>query len=468
MAVASRSFLLLFLPLSVAIYYGLLKNPKQKTCFLLFTSYGFYALVDFKFLPLLLGLSLFTYYLARRGWFGWGIFLNLIALAVFKYWNFGIANINALTSSIGISVMDGILKLGLPLGISFFVFKHIGYLLDVQKEQYPASSDILSFLTFSAYFPQISSGPISSYKETAGQFDQLPHRLDATSLYEALVHLSMGLAKKVLIADTLGALLTSPINKIGGFEGLIPSWYLVVVFAARLYFDFSGYTDIVIGTSKLFGINLPQNFNNPYLSTNPTEFWERWHISLSQWIREYIFTPLSLSLLKHWGTQRNHLARYVANIVTMTIIGLWHGASWTYILWGTYHGVLLNINAWLKRKPKFAPAWIGRSVFLLAILLGWALFMSPSVEYLKYLGLQLFAFSGWGTVGLLQKLAQHPATPVLLVAIPIAFSGYAEAENFLARTNSSRSRWVALGMGVLFVLCIWMIKTNIQFLYAQF
>ena len=468
MAVASRSFLLLFLPFSLAIYYGVLKNPKQKTCFLLVASYAFYALVDWKFLPVLLGLSLFTYYLARRGWFGWGIILNLIALAVFKYWNFGITNINALTSTFGISVMGGILKLGLPLGISFYIFKHIGYLIDVKQEKYPASSDILAFLTFSAYFPQISAGPISSYFNTAGQFEQLPVKIEKGKTFEALVYISIGLSKKVLIADTLGGFLASSTNTINGFNGLLPAWYLVIAYAGQLYFDFSGYTDMVIGVSKLFGINLPQNFNNPYLSANPTEFWERWHISLSQWIRDYIFTPLSLSLLKRWGTQRNHIARYVANIITMTIIGLWHGASWNYVFWGTYHGVLLNLNAWMKRRPKRLAAGITKPFFLVTILLGWALFMSPSADYMSYLFKQLAGLGGLGELILLKKLFFNQATPVLLIAIPIALSGYAEAGNFMTSIASMRNRWVAVGLGLLTVFCIWFMKTNIQFLYVQF
>jgi alginate O-acetyltransferase complex protein AlgI len=468
MAIASRTFLLLFLPLTIALYYMVFRSPRYKVFFLLFASYLFYGLGDWKFVPLLLGLSIVTYFFSRRGWFGWGVALNLIALGVFKYWNFGVGNINALTSIFGIDLMGGILKLGLPLGISFYIFKHIGYLLDVKKEKYPASSDILAFLTFSAYFPQISAGPISSYNDTAGQFDQLPDKLDKGNLFEALVYISIGLSKKVLIADTLGDFLASNINQIGGFNGLLPAWYIVIAYTGQLYFDFSGYTDMVIGVSKLFGINLPQNFNNPYLSANPTEFWERWHISLSQWIRDYIFTPLSLSLLKRWGTQRNHVARYVANIVTMTIIGLWHGASWSYILWGTYHGVLLNLNAWMKRRPKRLAAWITKPLFLVALLLGWALFMSPSADYMKYLFQQLAGFEGLGDITLLKKIFFDQATPVLLIAIPVALSGYTEARNFLNSATPTRNRWIAFGLGLLAVFCIWLMKTKIQFLYVQF
>lgn len=455
----------------VGLYYGLFKYPRVKMFFLLFASYAFYALADWKFIPLLLGLSLVTFWLAKRGWFGVGIALNLLALAIFKYLNFGVETFNTLMQALGIDVAAKLLELGLPLGISFFVFKHIGYLLDIRQNRYKPSSDFWAFATYSAYFPQISAGPLSSYDDTVGQFKQLPSKVGTSQVQEAMVYLSLGLAKKIIIADTLGALLDSPVNTINGFSGLIPAWYIVIAYTVRLYFDFSGYTDLVIGISKLLGINLPQNFNNPYLAKNPAEFWERWHISLSYWFRFYLFFPLSRSFLRRWGSKRRELSQYTANLITMSLVGLWHGAGWGYVLWGAYHGILLNLNAWWKSKPHNMPAWIielTKPVFLLTILFGWMLFMSPSFIYLKHLSAQLIGIGGMGKLALIKSLWLHQSAPVLLIAIPIAFSGYVEASNLLKRVDTSRAGWVSIALGILAVLSIWMMKTNIPFLYAQF
>ena len=468
MNLTSHFFLLIFLPSTIGLYYGVFKSTRPKMFFLLFASYLFYALASWRFVPLLLGLSLITYWLAKLKWVRVGVVLNLVALGLFKYWNFGIETFNGLMHTMGLDLIAPLLQIGLPLGISFFVFKHIGYLLDIRQKRYQPAADFWTFATFSAYFPQISAGPISSYKDTAEQFKNLPSKLENHQIYEALVYLSVGLAKKILIADTLGALLTSPLNKVGGFDGLFPAWYMVIAYAGQLYFDFSGYTDLVIGVSKFFGIGLPQNFDNPYLAKNPAQFWERWHISLSYWFRFYLFFPLSRTFLRRWGSRKRELAQYTANIISMTLIGLWHGAGWGYIFWGTYHGILLNLNAWWKRRSQKLSSWIARPLFLFSILLGWVLFMSPSADYLKYISMQLFGFGGLGKIALLKNLFFNQATPVLLVAVPITFSGYAEASNLLARGIVSRARWAAVGLGFLAVLSLWMMKSNIPFLYAQF
>lgn len=466
-AIASHVFLLLFLPLVLAIYYGLCKRPRQKVVFLLLASYGFYALADLKFLPLLFLLSVSTFWLARRNWSRTGVAINLATLILFKYWNFGVDAFIAQTEQWGVGYLANLFQLGLPLGISFYVFKHIGYLSDVYQKKYPASDDLWGFLTFSSYFPQLSAGPISSFQDTASQFEGLPASIKNEQAYTGLVYLSMGLAKKVLIADSLGAFLATPVNSIDGFSGLIPAWYLVIAYAIQLYFDFSGYTDMVLGISMFFGIMLPPNFNNPYLSNTPREFWARWHMSLSNWFRYYLFSPLSRFLLKKWGTERGTQAQYTANIITMSLVGLWHGSSWSFILWGLYHGVLLNIDVWWRRQNKVLPTWAGRFLFLLSLMLGWALFMSPDVEYLKHLFLQLFGFSGLGGKSVLLGLLKQNATSSLIAGALLAISGSSEAANV---TNAAQSHrfWQAILWGILAAFCLLQLSGQIQFLYIQF
>jgi alginate O-acetyltransferase complex protein AlgI len=466
MPIISHAFLFLFLPLTFTGYYWLTKTPRQKMYFLLGGSYLFYAFAGLKFIPVLLGLSLITYWAGKQNKFRWGVTLNLAALVLFKYWDFGIENANALLTALRISFAIGFLKLAIPLGLSFFVFKHIGYLLDLQQKRYEPSTDFWTFATFSAYFPQISAGPISSFKDTASQFTTLPDRPNNEQIKSSLIYISLGLAKKILIADVIGELLASSLNSVNGFSGLVPAWYLVIAYAVQLYFDFSGYTDITLGISNLFGISLPQNFNNPYLANNPGEFWERWHMSLSMWFRYYLFSPLSRNLLRKWGSDKREWAQYTANLVTMSLIGLWHGSAWSFILWGFYHGVLLNISAWWKRTNRKLPFGLGKALFLAGILFGWAIFMSPDTAYLLHLGQQMFGFAGLGSRDLIAKLANNNASLALLFAIPITFSGVAEAANFENRQQVNR--YILIMLGIIAAISILMVEGKNSFIYIQF
>ncbi len=466
MNLISHEFLLLFVSLTLAAYYWLTKTPRQKMFFLLAISYLFYSLAGWQFIPILFGLSLATYALAKWNKFGWGVLLNLAALILFKYWNFGIENLNLIFSLLHVKL--SILNLGLPLGLSFFIFKHIGYLYDIQQKRYSPAVDFWTFAAFSAYFPQISAGPLSSYKDTASQFNSLPNKLSSEQVTSGLISISLGLAKKILIADTLNTMLTSPVNTVNGFSGLIPAWYLVIAYAAQLYFDFSGYTDLMLGISQLLGIRLPQNFNNPYLANNPAEFWERWHMSLSNWFRIYLFAPLSRSFLRKWGSEKREQAQYTANLITMSLVGLWHGAGWNFILWGAYHGILLNLGAMWKRTNRQIHPLAEKSIFLFFILIGWALFMGQSAEYLTHLFTQLFGFGGLGARDLLLNLFKNNATLALIFAIPITFSGVAESANLEKQIHGNKFALIALGM--LAALCILLIDDQIvnHFIYIQF
>jgi len=466
MQIASHLFLLLFLPLTIFLYYKFFKQPRMKIFFLLLASYIFYAFAGWQFLFVLFGLSLITYVLALQGRTNWGVFLNLFALGVFKYWNFGIENFNSIMQSTGLVWNINLLHLGLPLGISFFVFKHIGYLLDVRNGRYQATKDFWLFATYSAYFPQISAGPISSFKD-ASQFKNLPQKLDPEKAYQGLLFISMGLAKKVLIADTLNTFVSPRIGNLQGLIGIFPAWHFVILYAMQLYFDFSGYTDMVLGISTLFGISLPPNFNSPYLSKDIGNFWERWHISLSLWFRTYLFFPISRSLLTRSGSAARDRVQYTANIITMSIIGLWHGAGWGFILWGTYHGVLLNLNAWIKKKNWSVHPVVNRIFLIITVMFGWAFFLSPDMPSLLYLLSQLVGFGYFHFRELWPILFSDPSTPALLMGLVLAFSSFSEAAN-IAQPGNKYRLWNAILFGVLAALCILFIQKDIQFAYVQF
>jgi alginate O-acetyltransferase complex protein AlgI len=363
---------------------------------------------------------------------------------------------------LGLALVIPLARIALPLGISFFTFKHIGYLLDIAKKRYEPTSDFLLFSTYSAFFPQISAGPISNFSDTGKQLANLPEKMNRQQIFEGIAYLSMGLAKKALIADSLGRFLMESQAAPGAIIGFFPAWYVVASYAMQLYFDFSGYTDIALGIARLFGVNLPENFNNPYLASGPSQFWERWHISLSVWFRQYLFSPLSRTLLQKWGSNRKDEAQYVSNLVTMALVGLWHGASFTFILWGIYHALLINIYSGWKRYEFGLYALARRGLFLLALAYSWAVFMSPDFNYLGTLTANLFGFGGLGTV----TLFTAGNTPILLIALLLAFSGRAEARNMSAL--SPKNNLTPLLWGTLAALSLLFLANESQFLYVQF
>lgn len=464
MNLADRAFILLLLPLSLLIYWQICRKPRQKLVFLCVASYLFYSLGSWVFVPLLFGLSLLTFWLARRKRTGLGIVLNLLALLFFKYWNFGAENLNLLASSFAVQPFIPLLQLALPLGISFYVFKHIGYLLDVRQNLYPPSSDFLVFTTFSAFFAQIGAGPISSFADTGAQLQALPRFLTSERAYQGLIHISLGLAKKVLIADALSrtlqtTLFAQPIPQ----NDLLWSWTAVVAFAIQLYFDFSGYTDIAIGTAYLFGIRLPPNFNNPYHASNPSDFWQRWHISLSTWFRLYLFSPLSRNLLRR--TRRPEFSQYTANLVTMLLVGFWHGTSWGFVLWGGYHGVLLNLYAWAKRRRlRLNIPLLPNLIMIFAVLVGWVFFLSPNVEFSLNLLAGMVGARGVGTLDTVLTAFSPLTVIILLFALLIMLSGNTEAAN-LPRLQHPIILFL---FGIVVAFCLLTTGTAVPFIYVQF
>ncbi len=459
MTITSYGFLLLFLPLLLLMYW----QTSHKLALLCAASYLFYALGGLVFIPLLLGLSLATYYLAQWGWTGWGITLNLLALAFFKYWNFGVDTAQGLLGALGISTLLPMLTLALPLGISFYVFKHIGYLLDVRAGRFMPVDRPLLLVTYSAFFPQISAGPMSIGDHTLKQLANLPTRPEREQLIQGVMFISIGLIKKVIIADPLqvalrDGLFGADVNT----GGLLWAWCSVVMYAAQLYFDFSSYSDMALGIGALAGIELPPNFNNPYRATNPADFWQRWHISLSTWFRLYLFFPVSRGLLRRWGSGGSARAQYAANLVTMGLVGLWHGAGWGFVLWGLYHGLLLNAYAWGKRRKLPLD---NRILLIFAVLIGWALFLSPDLAFAGRLFGNLLGMGGIGSFDQLIALFTPPALLTLTAACIIGLSGKAEAADL------APGLWqpaYALTLGALVMLCLMQLGGATQFIYVQF
>jgi len=371
---------LLFLLLVVLLYERLPAGRARKLA-LLCASYLFYALFDLRFALLLAALTAAVYFLARaiaagrhpRLLAALSVILNLGLLGLFKYANFFLENLQI---ALGRPPSPA-LALILPIGISFYTFQSISYTTEIyRKKLAPASwSDLALYL---AFFPRLIAGPFVSPAAFLAQCNQPPAPPDRRT---ALGLLLRGLVKKMIIADSLAGL-ADVAYRAADLPGVFPAPLYVqgfYLYAIQLYADFSGYTDLARGSALLLGFQLPQNFRQPYLAVTLTDFWNRWHMSLTQWFREYLFFPLSRALLSRSGRRYPRLIQIVANLVTMLLIGLWHGAAWSFIAWGAWHGILLSIERLLNLKP--VRRWQSTLTALLTFHLvgvGWVLFRSSS------------------------------------------------------------------------------------------
>jgi D-alanyl-lipoteichoic acid acyltransferase DltB (MBOAT superfamily) len=334
-----------------------------RTLFLLVLSYYFYASWNWRYLPLIFGSSTVDYFLARavareprpharRVMLGLTVALNLGFLGFFKYWNFTLENARLLTALItgaaSAPAGDALRVLLPPVGISFFTFESMSYVVDVYRGELQPHKSYLRYLLFVAFFPHLVAGPIVRPRDLLPQLES-PPSLTRTMGGEALFLVAVGLVKKLVISDQLAQNLVDRVFEHPESFSALEVLAGVYGYAVQIYCDFSGYTDIAIGSALLLGIRFPKNFDAPYQARNLADFWRRWHISLSTWLRDYLYIPLGGNRGGSWLTYRNLM-------ITMVLGGLWHGASWTFVFWGFLHGLGLGVTrAWERRKPR-APA----------------------------------------------------------------------------------------------------------------
>ncbi len=349
----SYTFIFVFLPITFFIYFYL--NQKRLTeaskGFLVFSSLFFYSWWNIAYLPIILSSMLFNYILGnslnsnsknKRSRFSkkslliFGIVSNLALLGYFKYSDFFIENFNLVFSS-----DVPLLHLALPLAISFFTFQQISYLVDSYRKE-TKEYDFLNYALFVTFFPQLIAGPIVHHKEMMPQFAKTKNKIkNHKNIALGLFIFSIGLFKKVVIADTFAVWATEGFD-VATTLNLVEAWSSSLSYTFQLYFDFSGYTDMAIGAALLFNIKLPINFNSPYQATSIQDFWRRWHMTLSRFLKDYIYIPLG-------GNRKGELRTYTNLLTTFIIGGIWHGAGWTFIFWGFLHGMALVINrAWSK------------------------------------------------------------------------------------------------------------------------
>lgn len=351
-----------------------------RNCILLAASYYFYAYWDYRFCGLLLLSTLVDFFVARqidrsenrhlrRMLLVTSLSVNLGVLGFFKYFNFFIDSARPLLESIGLS--GETLNIILPVGISFYTFQTLSYTIDVYRRVIKPVDRFLDFALYVAFFPQLVAGPIVRARELLPQLADVPN-WSRRRCYGGAQLMLRGLIKKVLLADRLGEGVDIVFAGPDLYSGLT-IWIAVLAYAGQIYYDFSGYSDIAIGAAKMLGYRFPVNFRHPYLATSMSRFWRRWHMTLSRWLRDYLYVSLGGNRMGAWFTYRNLM-------ITMTLGGLWHGAAWTFVLWGVWHGVMLSIERSLRNLYAMRPARIVRwATTFGVVLVGWVLFRSPDL-----------------------------------------------------------------------------------------
>lgn len=373
MLFSSIPFLYFFLPITVILY--LIAPRKLKNSVILLASLVFYAWGEKK-LVLLFAATIFVGWVLglliekthAKKWDKVFMILSVVIdlglLAYFKYVDFFIYNFN---SVFGLSVP--LLRVALPIGISFYTFQILSYTIDVYRGDVPAQKNLINFAAYVALFPQLIAGPIVRYADVADQLENRTHSLEKISL--GIRRFLFGLAKKVLIANVIGEVCTK--FRASEDPSVLFYWMYAVAFMLQIYFDFSGYSDMAIGLGKMLGFDFMENFNYPYISGSVTEFWRRWHMSLGSWFRDYVYIPL--------GGNRRGLARQLLNILIVWMLtGFWHGAAWNFILWGLFYAIFLLIEKtgfkkWLDRHRA-----VGHIYVLFAVLFGFVLFNASSLN----------------------------------------------------------------------------------------
>jgi alginate O-acetyltransferase complex protein AlgI len=479
-----RFFIFLFVLLLVlAVHIG----HERKKHVLAIASCLFYAAWDFRYLGLLLLVSFIDYWCAarieacggradRKRYLLFSIVSNLTILAYFKYTNFFLANLNGLLPA---SAHLPHLDILLPAGISFYTFKSMSYTIDVFRKEITPCTRAMDYVTFVTFFPDLIAGPIVR----ASVF--LPQMIRAigptrTGIRHGVSLFLLGLTKKVVVADTLGRAADS-VFKAPEAYATLSLWMGLLAYTIQIYCDFSGYSDMAIGTAKMIGYDLPENFNMPYVARNPADFWRRWHITLSQWLRDYLYISLG-------GNRRGPVRTYVNLFITMLLGGLWHGASWNFVLWGGLHGVALAVHrAWAAYRLPAPPALLAQVLMFVFVTLCWVPFRAVTTGDCTMMFKGLFGMSEGNIVFL-------PAMLFVMVAIVVAghvvilaldrksdaaalrsLLRFFDAEYVIGRVSG---RYVALGISTVpasFLLAAWALLVlslaafrSQPFIYFQF
>jgi alginate O-acetyltransferase complex protein AlgI len=415
---ASPIFLWLFLPATLIGYWTL--PARFRNLLLAVVSLLFYMWGAGAFVFLLLACIVVNYtagvaiggrtprWLSPRTVLVGTIVFDVAVLVIWKYAGFASRQFDVLTKTLGLG-SSPVLRVALPIGISFYTFHHLSYVVDVYRGTRPPLRKPVTFVTYIAMFPQLIAGPIVRYHEIADQLDDVrAHRLD--DFAAGFPRFALGLSKKVIVADTIAPVANAAFSVHGTSLTTATAWIGVLAYTMQIYFDFSGYSDMAIGLGRMFGFRLPENFARPYSASSITDFWRRWHMSLSRWFRDYVYIPLG-------GNRGSESMTYRNLIIVFALTGLWHGANWTFLFWGLYHGALLiveRVTGWNAGAK--TSIVLRRAVTFLLVMIGWVLFRAESIPRALEVLRAMFVPSGLRVADVVDVALTNQRTVTLVLA----------------------------------------------------
>ncbi len=398
MVFSSHIFLFYFLPLALGLYYALWRAPQRwRNATLILTGYAFYGWAEPIFMPLMFFTTFVDWVvslmIAHDDWRVWrvwsrpvnllehggarsrtqrsaitiSIVLNLVVLGFFKYFNFGVQSYNAMAQSLGLASWqwNTFFEVVLPLGISFYTFQAMSYTIDVYRGEARAMANLIDFSCFVSMFPHLVAGPILKFSFLADQIES--RSLTTEKFARGVAFLSLGFSKKIILANPCGKV--ADLTFLNGSPDVLDAWYGAVAYAFQIYFDFSAYSDMAIGLGLMLGFVFAKNFDSPYRARSITDFWRRWHISLSSWLRDYLYIPLG-------GNKRGAVRTYINLLLVMLIGGLWHGASWNFVIWGGIHGTALALERYHGKTGPFhrLPRFLQTAFTFFIVVVAWVFF----------------------------------------------------------------------------------------------
>lgn len=472
----SYEFLFFFLPV-VFLGYTFMPKKSWRIPFLLVASYFFYGHWNYKFLPLLLFSTAIDYWVGRKieetnnpkrekSLLLVSLFVNLGVLGFFKYSNFFIDNINYLLPLLGKKPLEHLPDIVLPVGISFYTFQSMSYTIDLYRNHSKAYKKVTPFATYVAFFPQLIAGPIIRHTDLVEQLEEKAKRgFDINYFKRGIVFFVIGLSKKILIADNIAKAI-DPVIGMMDIATTTEAWMCALGYTLQLYFDFSGYSDMAIGLGLIFGLEFPQNFNSPYKSVSITDFWRRWHMTLSSWLRDYLYISLG-------GNRKGRARTYVNLMITMLLGGLWHGAAWTYVIWGGVHGGMLALErfvGWDKAPVNRGASSIRRFLTFIIVVVAWVIFRSESVELMSAWLNKMFIPQG--EIGYPHFVARHRdrfAAAWIIGMYIVLFKGNShDIDNKYKESSKDQPLWHAVGLAVCLFFCFLYLGSESPFLYFQF
>jgi alginate O-acetyltransferase complex protein AlgI len=463
----SYAFLFGFLPPVLLGWWGLSRWKQVRLAFLTGASWFFYAWWDWRYLPVLIGATSVDYvaghWLARteseprrRALLVASMSTNIGILVYFKCSGFFFSSLDGIGSALGLGAPLPTLHILLPIGISFYTFNSMSYTIDIFRRRIEPTSNVLEYTTFVALFPHLIAGPIVRFADLGPQLKRLTPRLTSDTAARGLFFLSCGLVKKLLIADQLSPHVDR-LYAAHAHLGLVSGWAAALGYSLQLYFDFSGYSDMAVGLAWLLGFRFPQNFNSPFKAVNISDFWRRWNMTLSSWFRDYLFIPL--------GGSRQGTKRTVFNLVlTMFLVGLWHGAAWTFVVWGLVHGLYLGSHAVLRNRgltPNSVA--LNRLVTFLLVCAAFVIFRATS------LGVAGDVLSSMvGLHGLDASAQLHALLPVKFALLAAALLVFVNVAPNTWEIELRPRAWQGMAAGIAAAIAVMTISQPHPFIYFQF